>query len=206
MRLLVTVLAALLLVSVGLVTFGLYVYLGMKVLELLEVEISPKSSYLMGFVILGAVILGIELMCLRVKWALSSAIVVVESQWGFEPIKRSSTLIPGAKLVFFSLDLFFGTVYVVLLWFSLASEGGDFESALDDGWKSWAYFAQIVATSAILTVLLLHHIAATTVLYMYCKALHGELAWEIAKEFANDYVSLPFDDEKVPHVVSVVHP
>ena len=45
--------------------------------------------------------------------------------------------------------------------------------------------------------------ATNTVLYMYCKAIHGELAMEIAEEFAKEYVSLPFDDGKVPHLVSV---
>lgn len=52
-------------------------------------------------------------------------------------------------------------------------------------------------------LLLLHNAAANAVLYMYCKALHGELAFEIAEEFAREYVSLPFDDEKVPHGVTV---
>ncbi|CDP20509.1 unnamed protein product [Coffea canephora] len=33
---------------------------------------------------------------------------------------------------------------------------------------------------------------------------HGELAFEIAEEFACQYVSLPFDCQKVPHIVSVV--
>ncbi|MBA0648529.1 hypothetical protein Goklo_016229 [Gossypium klotzschianum] len=43
------------------------------------------------------------------------------------------------------------------------------------------------------------------IFYMYSKAIHGELAGEIAEEFAREYVSLPFDDGKVPHVVSVVY-
>ena len=45
---------------------------------------------------------------------------------------------------------------------------------------------------------------SNTMLYRYCKAIHGELALEIAKEFEREYVSLPFDDAKVPHIVSVV--
>ena len=53
--------------------------------------------------------------------------------------------------------------------------------------------------------ILLYNTAVNTVLYLYCKAIHGELALEIAEEFARGYVSLPFDEGKVPHVVSVVH-
>lgn len=77
--------------------------------------------------------------------------------------------------------------------------------ASDSGaWKDWAFVVQIVLTSAVLTILMLYKAAANTVLYMYCKAVHGELALEIAEEFAWQYVSLPFDESKVPHVVSVV--
>lgn len=72
-------------------------------------------------------------------------------------------------------------------------------------WRDWAFVVQIVLTSTVLTILMLYNVAANTVLYMYCKAVHGELASEIAEEFAWQYVSLPFDDSKVPHVVSVVH-
>ncbi|KHN42928.1 hypothetical protein glysoja_007458 [Glycine soja] len=71
-------------------------------------------------------------------------------------------------------------------------------------WKDWAFVVQIVLTSTLLMLLMLYNAAADTVLYMYCKAVHGELALEIAEEFAWQYVCLPFDDGKVPHVVSVV--
>lgn len=74
-----------------------------------------------------------------------------------------------------------------------------------EGWKSWEFVLQIVVTSSFLTVLLLYNLAANTVLYMYCKAIHGELAFEIAEEFAREYVCFPFDDEKVPHLVTVVY-
>jgi len=39
-----------------------------------------------------------------------------------------------------------------------------------------------------------------TKLYMYCKTVHGELAYEIVEEFVWQYVRFPFDDGKVPHV------
>ena len=50
-------------------------------------------------------------------------------------------------------------------------------------------------------VVVVYNLAASTVFYMYSKAIHGELAEESARE----YVSLPSNDGKVPHVVSVVY-
>lgn len=44
---------------------------------------------------------------------------------------------------------------------------------------------------------------AYAVLYMYCKAVKGELVGEIVAEFGRDYVSLPFDEQKMPYLVSV---
>ena len=94
-----------------------------------------------------------------------------------------------------SCFLFFASMQALLLW-----------TASVDGWawKDWAFVVQIVLTSTLLMLLMLYNAAADTVLYMYCKAVHGELALEIAEEFAWQYVCLPFDDGKVPHVVSVV--
>ncbi|CAN6706244.1 unnamed protein product [Malus baccata var. baccata] len=84
-------------------------------------------------------------------------------------------------------------------------------SALDlkgdtNGWKSWALVVvQIVVTATFLVMLMLYNAAANTVLYMYCQAVNGELAMEIAEEFAREYASLPFDNEKVLHVVLIAH-
>lgn len=64
--------------------------------------------------------------------------------------------------------------------------------------------ARTVVGLAAMTVLLLYWMVSTVVMYFYCRAVHGELAEEIAEEFAWEYVFLPFDEEKVPHVVSVV--
>ncbi|KAB2627206.1 pentatricopeptide repeat-containing protein [Pyrus ussuriensis x Pyrus communis] len=63
-----------------------------------------------------------------------------------------------------------------------------------NGWKSWAFVVQIVVTATFLVLLMLNN-----------AAVNGELAMEILEEFAREYVSLPFDNEKVPHVVSVAH-
>lgn len=55
---------------------------------------------------------------------------------------------------------------------------------------------------AVVTLLFLYWMVSAAVMYLYCRAVHGELAEEIAEEFACEYVFLPFD--KVPRVVSVV--
>ncbi|XP_018457920.1 uncharacterized protein LOC108828669 [Raphanus sativus] len=138
---------------------------------------------------------------LYVYWILSWAVVVVESSWGLTSLKRSRTLIKGMESVSLSMILLFAVAQASFVWVSAVA-------TYDDG-KLWtsAFFVvvQIVVTSAVLTVLMLYYVAATTVMYMYCKAVRGELAWEIAEEFAREYVSLPFDDGKVPHLVSVAY-
>ncbi|WRX14850.1 hypothetical protein QQP08_007337 [Theobroma cacao] len=116
--------------------------------------------------------------------------------WGLEPLKRSKNLVKGMKGVAFSMILFFGFVSGIFSWGS-AVRWGDADA---DNWRSWAFVLDIVVTSTALMMLMLYNLAASTVFYMYSKAIHGELAGEIAEEFAREYVSLPFDDGKIPHV------
>ncbi|CAL5212979.1 unnamed protein product [Lathyrus oleraceus] len=138
---------------------------------------------------------------LRISWTLASVIAVVENTYGTQPLRRSAALMDGMKCTGASCYLFFASLEGIILWSGslLAAVASDSGS-----WKDWAFVVQIVLTSAVLTILMLYKAAANTVLYMYCKAVHGELALEIAEEFAWQYVSLPFDESKVPHVVSVV--
>lgn len=115
----------------------------------------------------------------------------------------------GMKGVGFSSLLFFGFMEGALVWSSyvLAFTNGDDGNGTPSSFlfNDWAFVVHIVLASTLLMLLLLYHTAVNTVLYMYCKAVHGELALEIVEEFAREYVSLPFDEGKVPHVVSVVH-
>lgn len=138
---------------------------------------------------------------MQVKWVFAYVVVVVESSWGLEPLKRSKNLVHGLKRIAFSMLLFYGFFSGILIWVSAA----DWGYAAADKWKSWAFVIHIVSTSTLFMLIMLSYLAATTVFYMYSKAIHGELAGEIAEEFAREYVSLPFDDGKVPHVVSVVY-
>lgn len=168
------------------------------------IRIEYSSPYFMGFSAALLLALLFVLVYLQVNWTLVSVIVVVESSWGIQPLRRSADLIKGMKGVALSLLLFFGFFAGILVWSSWALTMGS-DDTVNHMWRSWAFVVQIVVTSTFLMLLLLYNTAANTVLYMYCKAIHGELALEIAEEFAREYVSLPFDDGKVPHVVSVVH-
>ncbi|XP_054809186.1 uncharacterized protein LOC129311161 [Prosopis cineraria] len=202
--LLVTVIVSQIIVSLITLVFGLLLLLVIRGIELLGIQIEYSSPYFIGFSGILLLVLLLVLVYLQVNWTLVSVVVVVESSWGLEPLRRSTGLIKGMKGVALSSLLFFGFFAGILVWSSwILTMGSD--STANDMWSNWAFVAQIVVTSTFLMLLLLYNTAANTVLYMYCKAIHGELALEIAEEFAREYVSLPFDEGKVPHVVSVVH-
>lgn len=170
-------------------------------LQLWGLEVGFGSKYFLGFSIFVAILVGLILVWLQVNWSLGGVIVVVESKWGYEPLKRSGYLLRGMKGVALSMLLFYGLAIGFLVWGFSSSVVNASQAA---GWWRWAFVLQTVVSSGFITLLMLHNMAANVVLYMYCKALHGELALDIAEEFAWEYVSLPFDDEKVPRIVSVV--
>lgn len=179
---------------------GLFAALIYKSLQLCGLDMDLDSKYVMGFSIFIAIMVGLVLVWLQVNWSLGSVIVVVESKWGVEPLQRSYYLLSGMKGVALSMLLFYGLAIGFLVWGCSTSVANAGHAS---GWSRWAFVLQTVVSSAFVTLLMLHNVAANVVLYMYCKALHGELAFEIAEEFATEYVSLPFDCEKVPHIVSV---
>ncbi|KAK2973428.1 hypothetical protein RJ640_007929 [Escallonia rubra] len=179
----------------------LFIALVVKLAETLGFAIDYNSTYCTALSTLVAVSFGLIVVYLQVNWSLASVVVVAESKWGLEPLWRSSYLIRGMRSVALSLLLLYGASIGFFVWGNsslLVNLNGD------SGWRSWAAVVETVLSSSFVTLFMLNYVAASTVLYMYCKALHGELASEIAEEFAREYVSLPFDDEKLPHVVSVV--
>ncbi|CDP00382.1 unnamed protein product [Coffea canephora] len=180
---------------------GLFAALIYKSLQLYGLDMDFDSKYFLGFSILVAIMVGLVLVWLQVNWSLGSVVVVVESKWGFEPLQRSYYLLSGMKRVALSMLLFYGLAIGLLVWGCSTSVANAGQAS---GWWRWTFVLQTVVSSAFITLLMLHNVAANVVLYMYCKALHGELAFEIAEEFACQYVSLPFDCQKVPHIVSVV--
>ncbi|KAK6921981.1 hypothetical protein RJ641_012488 [Dillenia turbinata] len=180
--------------------FGVLFWLLNKGFELLGFEIGYGDPLYVALITFGVCVLVLILIHLQIIWGLAGVVVVVESSWGFGPLRRSANLVKGMRRVSLNMLLFFGFFIGVLVW-STSASAVRIEGA--NGWSSWVFVVQIVVTSSLMTSLFLHNLAANTVMYMYCKAVNGELAWEIAEEFAREYVSLPFDEEKVPHVVSV---
>ncbi|KAJ7953864.1 Transmembrane protein [Quillaja saponaria] len=201
--LLITIVVSQIIILLIIVIFGLLLFSVIRGIEFLGFQFQYSSPYFIGFFVVLLLALLIVLVYLQVNWTLVSVIVVVESNWGLKPLRRSTSLIKGMRGVAFSLLLFFGFLAGILMCGSSISVVGS--DVIGDGWKSWAFVLQIVVTSTFLVLLMLYNAAANTVLYMYCKASNGELAMEIAEDFAREYASLPFDDGKVPHVVSVVH-
>ncbi|KAF3431525.1 hypothetical protein FNV43_RR26256 [Rhamnella rubrinervis] len=184
------------------ILFLIILFLVIRGVELLGFETEFSSPYFLGLFLVLAIVLIVVLLYLQVIWNLSFVVVVVESKWGLQSLRRSASLIKGMKRVAVSLQLIFVIFAAIFL---LASYSTVRLVDVSDGWKRWEFVLQIVGTSSFLMMVLLYNLASNTVLYMYCKAIHGELAFEIAEEFAREYVCFPFDDEKVPHLVSVVY-
>jgi hypothetical protein len=95
---------------------------------------------------------------LAINLSLVKIIVVVESRWGFEPLKISWKLVKGMKRLILSIILLFGFLEVIL-------------SCIVS--YSWVL---VFVISPILAIISLYNIAVYTVLYIYCKEKHGEVA------------------------------
>ncbi|KAJ6689954.1 hypothetical protein OIU85_006260 [Salix viminalis] len=120
-------------------------------------------------------------------WLLAPVIVVAESSWGLESLRRSDYLMKRMKGVALSMLLFFGFFSgLLVITISFPGEGLHIGN-IDSPWKIWPLVVRIVVTSALPMVLQLYSIAAFAVLYMDCKAMHGELVLEIVEEFAGAY-------------------
>ncbi|TXG56568.1 hypothetical protein EZV62_017881 [Acer yangbiense] len=200
--LLATTIASQIIITGFVLVFAVFFLLVVKLVNSAGlVQFDYSSPYFTGFALLVFVALLLVLVNLQVNWNLASVVVVVEeSSWGFKPLKRSASLIKGYKLVALSFYLYYSFFTGLIIWSHTALS---MYLSNSDWLKNWGFVLQIVFPSTLLTLLFLQYMAANTVLYMYCKAIHGELAMEIADEFAKEYVSLPFDDGKVPHLVSV---
>ncbi|XP_004516574.1 uncharacterized protein [Cicer arietinum] len=99
-------------------------------------------------------------MYLMVNFSLVNVIVVVESCWGLEPLRRSWRLVKGMKRLILSTFIFFGLLQWILLWIVR---------------YNWVFIFMI---SPILAMLMLYNIAVYTMIYIYCKENHGELGEE----------------------------
>ncbi|KAM5567285.1 hypothetical protein ABKV19_015406 [Rosa sericea] len=195
-----TVLASHIVFLLVVLVAGLFLFLVVGGFEMVGLEMEFSSPYFVGLCVVVAIPLLLVLLYLQVNWTLAGVVAVLEPRWGFNALSRSANLIKGMRGVALSLMVFFGA-WTGILGFSISKSELDLDGATTDGWMSLASVYLIVYFSMGHMLALLYHAAANTVLYMYCKTVHGELALEIGEEFATQYVSLPFDDGKVPHVV-----
>ncbi|KAL5722981.1 hypothetical protein ACHQM5_006434 [Ranunculus cassubicifolius] len=182
LRLFATFFCALSIIFAGLIGVGLIVFGIIKGFECLGFQIKYSSKY---FLVLEAT-LGYGLLYLCVNWCLAPVIVVVEKSWGLEPLRRSAYLVKGGRGVVLCLILYFGFIIC------LPAFGA---------WLLASVVASLLVHSPVLTLFLLNSLTANSVLYMKCKALHGEI---IVEKFAQEFVRLPLDEEDVPHYVSDV--
>ncbi|KAJ0677672.1 hypothetical protein HanRHA438_Chr12g0543601 [Helianthus annuus] len=171
------------------ITFFMLIATVLTLLHNVGFVIDYNSVHFMWFsAIMGAVLIAIVIY-FHVEWSLAFVVVVVESKWGFVALMRSSYLVKGMRSVSLLVMLYFGVFGAFIVGMcSVNMRFGGF----------------MMLGSFFLMMFLLRITAANTVLYNYCKALHGELAIEVAEGFDYEYLSLNSDDEKVPHVVSVV--
>ncbi|KAM7269147.1 hypothetical protein ACFE04_024644 [Oxalis oulophora] len=178
------------------IVFSFFLFAVVKGIQFLGIHISYSSLYFVALCMPIIIVLFLVTAYLQVNWCLVSVVVVVESIWGCRPLKRSNALIKGMKNVALSSLSFFGFSGLVLGWANMVWDPkfGGVITVVGE-WKNWGVIVQIVAASTLFVLLMLYSLAVNTVLYMYCKAIHGELAMEIAEEFAREYVSLPVDDD-----------
>ncbi|GMI87411.1 hypothetical protein like AT3G11810 [Hibiscus trionum] len=174
----------------GLAFFSLF-----KATQVLVFQVDYSSAYFILLCLAYIISLVFIVVYLQVNWIFAYAIVVVESSWGLEPLKRSQALVKGIKGVAFKVVLFLGFFCWLGIWSSMLR----FVEPAGDAWKIGASFIQIVTVPAAsyYPLFMFYNLVVNTVLYMNSKAVHGE--------FAGEHVSLLSDDDgEVAHVVSIV--
>lgn len=163
-----------------------------KVVKVLGFEINYTSNYSILLAAIVAIGFGSILLLFLTNWGLAGVIVVAESKWGFEPLWRSTYLLKGVR----SESLFIMLLSVMSIGIMVWSNSIIVLSFGSNWWTNWALVFQAAAASCYIVLIMLQYSVSNTVLYMYCKALHGELAAEKAvEEFSGEYVSLKVNDE-----------
>nr|GMD18204.1 uncharacterized protein LOC109160757 [Ipomoea batatas] len=129
----------------------------------------------------------------KINWSLACVIVVAESKWGYEPLRRSGQLVKGARGVAASTLVLYGQVFLLMvLSTSLLGKIG-----ANRGVLFWMGTLIVVYGSSSVTGLILYSLAPNVVLYIYCKALHEKGALlEIAEVEGKDNASLAFGGGK----------
>ncbi|PWA40881.1 hypothetical protein CTI12_AA556840 [Artemisia annua] len=180
-------------IFLNLLSFLMLVGSVLMLVQNIGLVIDYNSVYIMLFI---GVTLIMIMIYFHVNWSLALVVVVVESKWGFGALMRSSYLMQGMRSASLLLLLYFGTFSALFMW---VLRGSLHELSI----RAFVFFT--ILGSSFMIWFLLHSTAANTVLYNYCKALHGESAIEIADQGSDhEYANLSPGDEKVSHAVTVV--
>ncbi|KAL4574263.1 hypothetical protein LXL04_021091 [Taraxacum kok-saghyz] len=172
-------------------TFLLFVGVILSLVKTLGLAIDYNSIYFISFLAVVGAMLIVIIIYFQLNWSLAFVVVVAESKWGLAPLIRSSYLVKGMRSVSLLLFVCFGIFGGMFVWL--------FSDTLYRPAVSGQRFTGFMMLGTFFLMLLfLRSTVAGTVLYMYCKAMHGELELEIAEGFNHDYINLPSDVEKVP--------
>ncbi|KAL8518630.1 hypothetical protein ACS0TY_009834 [Phlomoides rotata] len=121
------------------------------------------------------------------QWCLMYPIVVMESMWGFAPLRRSSYLVNGMRRVVFLMMMLLGIPSLIAsMWYT------NLMANVNEGRTGWV-LVQMVVYAGLVTMLSLYNIVADTVLFVYCKELHGETVSRINEKPGGEYVKVPLD-------------
>ncbi|KAL6983433.1 hypothetical protein U1Q18_016818 [Sarracenia purpurea var. burkii] len=118
-------------------SFGLFLVLITKSVEILGFEIDYSSNYFLWFCIAISIISASVLAYLHVNWSLACEVVVVESRWGLEALRRSNYLVKGMRTISLSLLLCFGAAIGFSVWVNSATgpvDLGDFRKFCGRWW------------------------------------------------------------------------
>lgn len=183
------------------------IFAGLLVIGLIVSEVTREIEYLLGFEIqyhgvcfwvvyvLCRVLLGLGLLCLYADWVLAPVIVVAESSWGLEPLKRSASLVKGNRGVVVRLLVSICSLtWLILLGFGSCEFVIPFGSSVSN--STWV-IVSIAVGSCMLSTHLLHSLIAITILYKKCKAMQEGLPVQIKDDVNREYISL----SKVPYIV-----
>ncbi|GAA0187114.1 hypothetical protein LIER_34402 [Lithospermum erythrorhizon] len=150
---------------------------------------SHNSRSFIWTLILVDIVMLMVLVCIRylqVNLIIANVIVVVESKWGYEPLRRSSYLMKGLRTITLKINMLFGLVSCVFVY------GFYWSSWTSDTDTLWVWISKMVAGSCGMTMLVEYSLIANVVMYIYSMKMKGELGVEIQ---GDEYVSLNIGDD-----------
>ncbi|KAL8533737.1 hypothetical protein ACS0TY_009944 [Phlomoides rotata] len=157
------------------------------VLTLLGFNMNYPSIYSTVFLFLTVALTAAVEFYIVLQWCLMYPIVVMESMWGFAPLRRSSYLVNGMRrIVFLMMMLLRIPSLIVSIWYT------NLMANVNQGRTGWV-LVHMLLYAGFITMLSLYNIVADTVLFAYCKELHGETVPRIEEKSGGEYVKVPLD-------------